>query len=71
MKSDNTVVTVEVEVLNWPKCARCRRNVPWLINLGICGRCRDVVVEAGWIVHNPATGDFEFTDPGKIITKQA
>lgn len=56
---------------HWPKCPRCRRHVPWLINLGICGRCRGVAVESGWVVHNPETYEFEYTELGKTLVNPA
>lgn len=54
---------------HWPKCDRCRRHVSWLINLGICVRCREVAIEAGWIVHNSDTHEFEVTELGRTLIK--
>jgi hypothetical protein len=60
-------ITVEVTDSKRPKCERCRRYVPWLINLKICGRCRDVCVEAGWIAHDADTGTYSITELGRTV----
>jgi hypothetical protein len=54
---------VNIEVLVTPakgvQCERCRRYTKWNVTgLELCGRCRDVGIEDGWLVYDAETATF-------------
>ena len=60
-----TDIIVIVEPAHGVKCERCKRMVPWHVpGLDICGRCRDVGMEDGWLTYDEASATFAKKETG-------
>ena len=54
-------MSIEIEIEKAPgiKCERCWRVTFWNVpGVEICGRCRDVGVEDGWLLYDKDTATF-------------
>lgn len=53
------MIVVVVGKARGVQCERCRRFTPWNVpGVNICGRCRDVGIEDGWLRYDEATAAF-------------
>ena len=54
---------IEVQRADGIKCERCWRYTPWNVpGVELCGRCRDVGIEDGWLTFDPETYTFHRTE---------
>jgi hypothetical protein len=52
-------VKVDVTKASGVKCERCWRYTPWNVpGVELCGRCRDVGIEDGWLIYDRETATF-------------
>jgi hypothetical protein len=50
---------VEITPATGVKCERCWRYTAWNVpGVGLCGRCRDVGIEDGWLTYDAETATF-------------